>query len=43
VIGTGLLTVVGTPPGGLTNTSGIFLDGAGTGQPGSNYTATISP
>jgi Right handed beta helix region len=37
-----LLTVVGTPPGGLTNTSGVFLDGAGTGQPGSDYTGIIN-
>ncbi len=41
--GTVLLTVVGTPPGGLTNTSGIFLDGAGTGQLGSDYKASINP
>jgi hypothetical protein len=41
--GTGLLTVVGTPPDGLTNTSGIFLDGTDMGQPGSDYTATINP
>jgi hypothetical protein len=31
------LTVIGTPPGGLTDTSGAFLDGAGTGRPGSDY------
>ena len=37
-----MLTVVGTPPGGLTNTSGVFLDGAGTGQIGSDYTAIIN-
>ena len=37
-----MLTVVGTSPGGLTNTSGIFLDGAGTGQPGSDYTAIVN-
>jgi fibronectin-binding autotransporter adhesin len=41
--GTGTLTVVGTPPGGLTNTSGIFLDGADAGQPGSDYIAIINP
>ena len=37
-----LLKVVGTPPGGLTNTSGIFLDGAGTGQPGSDYRGIVN-
>jgi hypothetical protein len=37
-----LLTVVGTPPGGLTCTSGIFLLGAGTGQPGSDYTGIVN-
>ena len=31
--GTVLLTVLGTPPGGLTNTSGIFLDCAGPANP----------
>ena len=41
--GTGTLTVIGTPPGGLTSTSGIFLDGADAGQPGSDYIATINP
>jgi hypothetical protein len=39
--GTVLLTVVATPPGGLTNTLGVFLNGAGTGQPGSDYKASI--
>ena len=33
------LTVVGTSPGGLTSTSGMSLDGAGTGQPGNDYLA----
>jgi hypothetical protein len=37
-----MLTVVGTLPGGLTNTSGVFLDGAGTGQIGSDYMAIIN-
>jgi hypothetical protein len=37
-----MLTVVGTPPGGLTNTSGTFLDGAGTGQPGSDFTEIVN-
>jgi hypothetical protein len=37
-----LLTVKGTPPGGLTNASGTFLDGAGTGQPGSDYMGIVN-
>jgi hypothetical protein len=36
-----MLTVLGTPPGGLTDTAGVFLDGAGTGRPGSDYVAVI--
>ncbi len=36
------LTVVGVPPSGLTDTSGNFLDGALTGEPGSNYVATLT-
>jgi hypothetical protein len=36
-----MLTVLGTPPGGLTDTGGVFLDGAGTGRPGSDYVAVI--
>jgi hypothetical protein len=40
--GKGLLTVVGTPSGGLMSTSGVFLDGNGTGQPGSDYTAIVN-
>jgi uncharacterized repeat protein (TIGR01451 family)/CSLREA domain-containing protein len=35
------LTVVGTGPHGLTDTSGRSLDGARTGRPGSNYHATV--
>ena len=35
------LTVVGTPPGGVTSASGVPLDGSGTGQPGSDYEATF--
>ncbi|QDV38203.1 choice-of-anchor Q domain-containing protein [Tautonia plasticadhaerens] len=35
------LTVVGTPPGGLTSSSGVPLDGDGSGQPGSDFTATF--
>ena len=38
-----VLTVVGTPPNGLTSTAGLLLDGAGTGQQGSNYIARITP
>jgi hypothetical protein len=37
-----LLTVKGTPPGGLTNASGTFLDGAGTGQTGSDYVGIVN-
>ena len=40
--GTYQLTVVGTPPGGLTDASGVFLDGAGNGQPGSNFVTIIN-
>ena len=36
------LTVVGTAPTGLTDTSGNLLDGALTGHPGSNYVATLT-
>jgi hypothetical protein len=36
------LTVKGTAPDGLTSTLGILLDGANTGQPGSNYVARIT-
>jgi virginiamycin B lyase len=36
------LTVVGTAPHGLTNTSGVLLDGALTGHPGSDYVATVT-
>jgi virginiamycin B lyase len=36
------LTVVGTAPGGLTDTSGNLLDGALTGHPGSDYVATVT-
>jgi hypothetical protein len=35
------LTVNGTGDG-LTDTSGLLLDGAGTGQPGSNYVTVIT-
>ena len=36
------LTVIGTAPTGVTDTSGKLLDGALTGHPGSNYTATVT-
>src|SRR5262249_48235554 len=36
------LTVIGTPPTGVTDTTGKFLDGALTGQPGSNFVATVT-
>ena len=39
--GTYRLTVVGTPPGGLTIASGVPLDGAGTGQAGSDFVTTF--
>jgi hypothetical protein len=37
-----VLTVIGMPPGGLTTTVGAYLAGAGAGQPGTNYVATIT-
>jgi hypothetical protein len=36
------LTVVGVAPNGLADTNGVLLDGALTGQPGSNFVATVS-
>ena len=36
------LTVNGTAPSGLTNPDGVFLDGAGTGEPGTNYVTSIT-
>jgi virginiamycin B lyase len=36
------LTVVGTPPTGVTDTSGNLLDGALNGHPGSDYVAIVS-
>jgi streptogramin lyase len=36
------LTVVGTAPSGLTDTSGNLLDGAYTGHPGSNFVAIVN-
>ncbi len=35
------LTVIGTPPGGLTDTEGVFLNGAGSNVGGSDYVATF--
>ncbi|HEY2158174.1 MAG TPA: Ig-like domain-containing protein [Isosphaeraceae bacterium] len=35
------LTIVGTPPDGVSNPSAIFLDGAGTGHPGTNFETTF--
>jgi hypothetical protein len=37
-----VLTVNGVAPGGLTNTAGLFLDGAGNGTPGSDFVAPIT-
>jgi hypothetical protein len=36
------LTVIGTRPNGLTDPSGTPLDGAGTGQPGTNFTTKLT-
>jgi hypothetical protein len=36
------LTIVGTPPTGLKGISGLFLDGAGTGETGTNYVIVIN-
>ena len=36
------LTINGTAPSGLTNPEGLLLDGAGTGQPGSNYVTSLT-
>ena len=36
------LTVIGTPPSGLTSSTGVALDGAGTGTPGTNYVVSIT-
>jgi hypothetical protein len=35
------LTVVGTAPSGVADTSGRLLDGAGTGRPGSDFTTVV--
>ena len=37
------LTINGTPPNGLTDPSGQFLDGAGNGQAGTNYVKVFGP
>jgi hypothetical protein len=39
---TAQLLVHGTFPTGLTNTAGLFLDGAGTGRPGSDFSSLLS-
>jgi hypothetical protein len=36
------LTINGTTASGLTNPDGLLLDGAGTGEPGSNYVTTLA-
>ncbi len=36
------LTVLGTPPSGVTSTSGVYLNAAGPGQAGSDFTTTIT-
>jgi hypothetical protein len=35
------ITVNGTPPSGLSNTSGAYLQGQGSGHPGTNYVQTF--
>ena len=37
-----ILTIDATTPTGVTNPSGMLLDGAGTGRPGSNYVTMIT-
>ena len=37
------ITVNGMAPLGLTNTSGVLLDGRGNGQPGTNFVAILPP
>jgi hypothetical protein len=39
----GQLTVIATPPGGVSGASDVLLDGDGEGQPGNNGTFTILP
>jgi hypothetical protein len=36
------LTILGTPPSGLKDTAGFFLDGAGTGKEATNYVVIIT-
>jgi hypothetical protein len=36
------IVITGTAPAGLRGTDGAFLDGAGAGEPGSNYVGSIS-
>ena len=37
-----MLTVIGTPPSGLTSSTGVYLDGADNGGAGTNYVTTIT-
>lgn len=37
-----VLKVIGTPPTGITSAAGVYLDGASTGVPGSNFVTTIT-
>jgi len=37
-----LLTINGTPPSGLKNPAGLFLDGKDNGQPGTDYVAPLT-
>ena len=37
-----MLTVTGTPPSGLTSSTGVYLDGADNGGAGTNYVTTIT-
>jgi hypothetical protein len=36
------LRVIGTPPEGITDTAGEYLDGTGTGQPGTDYVTKLT-
>ena len=39
----GKITVISTPPGGVSSAAGVLLDGNDEGQPGDNGTFTIRP
>ena len=39
----GRITVISTPPGGVSSAAGVLLDGNDEGQPGDNGTFTILP